>query len=90
MSQESELEPAPEQLRLAAEMIERHRAAGPLLVCCALGYGRSAAAVVAWLLSTGRASDIDAAIRYVRHVRTRIVLNGETSAAIVAAVGVRR
>lgn len=82
--------PAPEQLRLAAETIERHRAAGPLLVCCALGYGRSAAAVVAWLLSTGRAADIDAAIRHVRHVRPRIVLNGETSAAIAAAAGLRR
>ncbi len=82
--------PAPEQLRLAAETIERHRAAGPLLVCCALGYGRSAAAVVAWLLLTGRASDIDAAIWEVRQARRRIVLNGETRGAIVAAACVRQ
>ena len=82
--------PAPEQLRLAAETIERHRAAGPLLVCCALGYGRSAAAVVAWLLLTGRASDIDAAIWEVRQARPRIVLNGETRGAIVAAACVRQ
>jgi len=37
--------PAPEQLREAAEAIERLHAHGPLLVCCALGYSRSAASV---------------------------------------------
>src|SRR3989475_1444474 len=53
--------PTPEQLREAAEAIERLRAQGPLLVCCALGYSRSAASVAAWLLRSGRASDADAA-----------------------------
>jgi protein-tyrosine phosphatase len=56
-----------------------------LLVCCALGYGRSAAAVVAWLLASGRAADMDAAIRRVRQVRPRIVLNNDTRDAIGAA-----
>ena len=37
--------PTPEQLREAVEAIERLHAHGPLLVCCALGYSRSAASV---------------------------------------------
>ena len=82
--------PAPEQLRRAAAAIEQARATGPVLVCCALGYGRSAAAVPAWLLATGRVPDIDAAIRQVRQVRPRIVLNGATRGAVAAAAGVRQ
>jgi len=54
--------PAPEQLARAAAELEQARSAGRVLVCCALGYSRSAAAVAAWLLSTGRAADVDAAI----------------------------
>ena len=82
--------PAPEQLRRAAAAIEQARATGPVLVCCALGCGRSAAAVLAWLLATGRVPDIDAAIRQVRKVRPRIVLNGATRGAVAAAAGVRQ
>ena len=47
---------------------------GPVLVCCALGYSRSAAAVATWLLVTGRAATADDAIERVRRVRPRIVL----------------
>ena len=39
--------PAAEQMRLVVREIETARAAGPLLVCCALGYGRSATVVAA-------------------------------------------
>ena len=79
--------PPPEALRLAVERIERARAMGPVLVCCALGYGRSAAAVTAWLLHTGRVADIDDAIAQVRRARPRMVLDGHVRAAIVIANG---
>ena len=53
--------PPPQALADAAAAIERMRARGPVLVCCAFGYSRSACAVAAWLLATGRASTVDAA-----------------------------
>ncbi len=37
--------------------IERMRKDGPVLVCCALGFQRSAEAVVRWMLLSGRAAD---------------------------------
>jgi protein-tyrosine phosphatase/membrane-associated phospholipid phosphatase len=61
-------------LALAAAQIERARADGPVLVCCALGYSRSAAAVCAWLLASGRAASVDEAIAGVRRARPDIVL----------------
>ena len=47
---------------------------GTALVCCALGYSRSAAAVAAWLVASGRAADVDAALARVRGARPGIVL----------------
>ncbi len=46
--------PTPEALRRAAAAIEAaQREARPVLVCCALGYGRSVAALLVWLVLTG-------------------------------------
>lgn len=45
-------------LHQAADAIERLRSSGPVLVCCALGYSRSASAVAAWLVLSGRCSDV--------------------------------
>ncbi|NVZ80158.1 dual specificity protein phosphatase family protein, partial [Pseudomonas gingeri] len=50
--------PSAEQCRQAALSIEALRQHGPLLVCCALGYSRSATALAAWLLHSGRAAEI--------------------------------
>jgi protein-tyrosine phosphatase len=61
-------------LRLAAEAIEEARQYGPVLVCCALGYSRSAAAVVAWLLLTRRAATVAEAMEIARVARPAIVL----------------
>ncbi|MGJ7903738.1 phosphatase PAP2/dual specificity phosphatase family protein, partial [Lysobacter sp. 1R34A] len=58
--------PTPAQLRQAAQDIERLRRRGEVLVCCALGYSRSAAAIAAWLLLSGRAADVEAAIAALR------------------------
>lgn len=61
-------------LRVAASAIEDARRHGRVLVCCALGYSRSAAAVAAWLLITGRAATAEDAAAMVRRARPGIVL----------------
>ncbi|MFK3797428.1 phosphatase PAP2/dual specificity phosphatase family protein [Pseudomonas sp. NPDC088444] len=66
-----------EQCREAAVTVEHLREHGPLLVCCALGYSRGAMAVAAWLLHTGRATSVDAAIQQIQKARPRIVLHDE-------------
>ncbi len=63
-----------EQCLAAARTIEALRQPGPLLVCCALGYSRSASAVAAWLLRSGRAQDVDTAIAMLRAARPTIIL----------------
>jgi membrane-associated phospholipid phosphatase len=77
--------PSPEGLRAASDLIERARKAGPVLVCCALGYSRSAAAVATWLLRSGRRQGVDAAVATVHGARPRIVLDDDSRAAIAAA-----
>ncbi|WP_455823188.1 phosphatase PAP2/dual specificity phosphatase family protein [Pseudomonas graminis] len=67
--------PSPAECLQAAEAIERLRLSGPLLVCCALGYSRSATAVAAWLLHSGRAVTVDAALAIIRTARADVVLH---------------
>ncbi len=75
------LAPAEATLADAARLIESERARGRLLVCCALGFSRSAMAVAAWLVSQGHSPA--AAIARVRVARPHVVF-GE---AHVAALG---
>jgi hypothetical protein len=77
--------PPPGQLRNAAASIERERSAGPVLVCCALGYSRSAATVATWLLTSNPAKTLSEAIENVRGARPRIVIDSALQAAIVTA-----
>ena len=69
-------------LAAAAEAIEAARRHGPLRVSCALGFSRSACAVAAWLLTSGRAADVDAAIALIRQRRPAIVLGPGHRAAL--------
>ncbi|HDS1039254.1 TPA: phosphatase PAP2/dual specificity phosphatase family protein [Stenotrophomonas maltophilia] len=77
--------PAAAQLREAADAIEDLRAQGPVLVCCALGYSRSAASVATWLLRTGRVCSAAEAVAWVRAARPSIVLHDVHLQAIAAA-----
>ena len=67
--------PTPDECLQAAHAIERLRANGPLLVCCALGYSRSATAVAAWLLHSGRAATVEHALTIIRTARADVVLH---------------
>jgi protein-tyrosine phosphatase len=74
--------PSRESLASAAAAIEQFRAGGPVLVCCALGYSRSACAVAAWLLATGRATTVDAALQAIRAARASVVLRPDHATAL--------
>lgn len=67
--------PSAQSCLQAAKAIEALRAHGPLLVCCALGYSRSATAVSAWLLYSGRAASVEQAIAQVMAARPTVVLH---------------
>lgn len=75
---------APDQseLRLVALEIDQLRQQSPVLVCCALGYSRSAIAVAAWLLLTQRASTVAQAVEILTTQRPRIVLRVRHLAAL--------
>lgn len=72
-------------LRAAAEKIEKLRPQGPVLVCCALGYGRSAAVLAVWLVRTQRATDLQAALRHLKEKRPRLALNARQLRAVTEA-----
>lgn len=69
--------PDPARLRAAVLAIDAARRQGPTLVCCALGYSRSALACVAWLVYAGEARDVDEASARVRQARPGVVLKPE-------------
>jgi membrane-associated phospholipid phosphatase len=68
------LPPTEEQLEAAVGAIMRLAPHRPTLVCCALGYSRSAIASAAWLIAAGHATDTDDAIEQVRRARPKIVM----------------
>ena len=76
--------PSVEQVTQAVAAIEAARPSGRVLVCCALGFSRSAVAVAAWLLATHQASSPQAATDLVRQARPTIVLGPAQAAALQA------
>jgi protein-tyrosine phosphatase len=69
--------PSDRQLQRAVTAIEECAPRRPTLVCCALGYSRSAAAVAAWLESTGRAESMEDAAALVRERRPHVVIDAD-------------
>jgi predicted protein tyrosine phosphatase len=67
--------PSREQLRDAVEWVKQHAASGPVYVHCALGHGRSATVVAAYLLAVGLAADAKAAVKHLRELRPGVRLN---------------
>lgn len=51
------IKPPAEKLRLASEAVEVARHHGPVLICCALGFQRSATVAALWLINTGRVNN---------------------------------
>ena len=76
--------PSPQQLLEAAQRIESFQEHGRVLVCCALGLSRSACAMAAWLMLTGRAAGVDEAISHIQKHRPGIVLSPFHYAALSA------
>jgi protein-tyrosine phosphatase len=64
-------------LQAAARAITNALADGPVLIHCALGYSRSASAVAAWLIVSGRAANADEAATQILKARPQAVLNRE-------------
>lgn len=67
--------PTEEQLNAAVRWIESHIPHRPVFVHCALGHGRSASVVVAYLLQTGRVGSVRDGLRLLRQGRPGVGLS---------------
>jgi protein-tyrosine phosphatase len=69
--------PTEDQLDAAVRAIIGLAGLRPTLVCCALGYSRSAVASAAWLIAAGHAGNPEDAIEQVRRARPQVVVGPE-------------
>jgi len=69
--------PTEDQLDAAVRAIMGLAGRRPTLVCCALGYSRSAMAGAAWLIAAGHAGNPEDAIEQVRRARPQVVVGPE-------------
>ena len=80
--------PSENDLMQAASLLETlRRQRGKVLTCCALGYGRSAAVVLTWLLVYGSCRDLAQATAELKQARPQMVLPPETAREVEAAAG---
>ena len=80
--------PSENDLMQAASLLEAvRRQRGKVLTCCALGYGRSAAVVLTWLLVYGSCRDLAQATAELKQAHPQMVLPPETAKAVEAAAG---
>ncbi len=76
------LAPSREQIALAADWIGRRLREGPVFVHCALGHGRSAAIVAAYLVQSARASTASEAIALIEALRPGVGLRAQQTLAL--------
>ena len=74
--------PSAAQLEEMAEFIEEQAAEGIVYVHCKIGYSRTAAAAVAYLLRTGTAVSVEEAIDLIRRARPTVVIRPEVRTAL--------
>ena len=67
--------PSPAQLERGLVFIETHRIHGPVYVHCALGNGRAATMMAAWMLGTGRVETPTDAVRMLQERRPSVGLS---------------
>ncbi len=74
--------PTDEQLETMVQFISKQAQDGVVYVHCKIGYSRSAAAIIGWLLVTGQVSNIDEGVARLRRVRPSIVVRPEIRRAL--------
>ncbi len=67
--------PTEDQLRTAVDWVSRSVEAGPVYVHCALGHGRSACVVIAYLLSAGQVGTVPEGIQLLKSLRPGVGLD---------------
>lgn len=67
--------PSEEEMRSAAAWVSEAVATGPVYVHCALGHGRSATVVVAYLLSAGTVTTVAEGVRLLQSLRPSVRLH---------------
>ena len=74
-------------LRAAADALHQmlQQQNQPVLVCCALGYSRSVAVVLVYLLRQGNAHDLQAALKLLQQARPDMVVSPDHQQQILKA-----
>jgi protein-tyrosine phosphatase len=74
--------PSTDQLRTMAAFIDAESRKGIVFIHCKIGYSRTAGAAASYLLQTGKAGGVEAAIALLRKARPAIVVRPEVVAAL--------
>jgi hypothetical protein len=74
--------PDAKQLEEGVRFLTEHHARGPVYVHCALGHGRSALFVCAYLVASGHFPDVEAALAHLRAKRPGVSLNAAQRACL--------